>query len=90
MDLSESLYVQTCPRDHEGSLRKKGMKGVMDVVGSQSSAHQITNSSPEQLANFYVPLSSRIVNLVVAVLMILGGVSQFFPLGMYVPISYDR
>ena len=30
-------------------------------------------------------LSSRIVNLAVAVIMVLGGVAQFFQLGLYVP-----
>lgn len=29
--------------------------------------------------------SSRIVNLVVAVIMVLGGITQFFPIELYVP-----
>lgn len=32
--------------------------------------------------------SSRIVNLVVAVIMVLGGISQFFPLRLYVPCCF--
>lgn len=34
--------------------------------------------------------SSRIVNLVVAVLMVLGGISQFFPIGLYVSLPPSR
>jgi hypothetical protein len=40
------------------------------------------------LANLALSLrSSRIVNLVVAVLMVLGGISQFFPIHLYVSLS---
>lgn len=40
----------------------------------------------------FVAGSSRIVNLVVAVLMVLGGISQFFPIGLYVdtPPPFSR
>lgn len=34
-------------------------------------------------ANPHVPLCSRLVNLGVGVIMVLGGISQFFPLGLY-------
>jgi Trk-type K+ transport system membrane component len=36
------------------------------------------------MANIARFRSSRIVNLIVAVLMVLGGISQFFPIGLYV------
>lgn len=42
------------------------------------------------IANVLVLCSSRIVNLVVAVLMVLGGISQFFPIGLYAAsLSYS-
>jgi hypothetical protein len=64
-----------------------GIEGCARALGAGASVGCLKYLG-DVLANLALSLcSSRIVNLVVAVLMVLGGISQFFPIHLYVSLS---
>ncbi len=69
MDLSDSLYVPQLARERRHAI---------EYPASPAAVVPFTAFLCRLVANMRVCFGSRIVNLVVAVVMVIGGISEFF------------